>query len=108
VVRWADLTFVFARDTLLGWSVGDPRAGWSSADDPPLTAGVASGLRSLDGLGVGSLYSDFSDAYDTGGARWSVEPIPGGTKHVGFGAVITTVIEKDGLITGMGTSLPDC
>jgi heat shock protein HslJ len=108
VVRWVDLTLVFARGTLLGWSVGDPRAGWSSADDPPLTAGVASDLRSVDGIGVGSSYSDLAAAYNTGGTGWSVEPIPGGTKHVGFGAVITTVIESDGRITGIGTSLPDC
>lgn len=113
LVRWRNLSMSFAgnddsNSSLLGWSIGDPRAGWSERDGPPITATEIADLRTADGIGVGSSYADFASAYITEESHWGTDPITGGTMHYRFGAVVMNVIEQGGTITGIGSAVPDC
>jgi len=120
ILRWGDLSIAFWRkagaESIWSWSVGNPAvSGYEDRREPNIPASpTATGLRTPEGIGVGSTFDDLSDVY---GERFQFFPL---TPDDASGVHIATpdpktpaganlsLMELGGPIVGIGSTLKFC
>jgi hypothetical protein len=120
ILRWGDLSIAFWRkdgaESIWSWSVGDPSvSGYGDRREPNIPAAPErTGLRTAEGISVGSSFDDVADAYDqkfqfvpetpedTSGIHMATA-----TAKTAAGAAIS-MLEVGGPIVGIGSTLPFC
>jgi hypothetical protein len=121
VLRWGDLSIAFWKaddgtEQIWSWSVGDPSvSGWKDRREPNIPASPErSGLRTTTGIGVGSTFTEVSDAYGDQFQFIPLTPDDASGIHLAAGALdqqtgsSVSMLEKSGFITGIGATLTFC
>ena len=120
ILRWGDLSIAFWRkagaESIWSWSVGDPSvSGYGDRREPNIPASpIPTGIRTTEGISVGSSFEDVSDAY---GEQFQFRPqtpedtsgihLATATAKTAAGASMS-LLEVGGPITGIGSTLHFC
>lgn len=121
ILRWGDLSIAFWKaddgtEQIWSWSVGDPSvSGWADRREPNIPASPErSGLRTNEGIAVGSTFADVSDAYGEQFQFIPLTPDDASGIHLATGAIdqqtgsSMSMLEKNGFVTGIGATLTFC
>ncbi len=120
ILRWGDLSIAFWRkdgaESIWSWSVGDPAvSGYGDRREPNIPASpAATGLRTAEGVSVGSTFADVYEAYDEQFQFFPSTPDDASGIHLATSATKTpagagmSLMEVDDLITGIGSALAIC
>ena len=120
ILRWGDLSIAFWRkagtESIWSWSVGNPAvSGYDDRREPNIPASPApTGLRTPEGISVGSSFDDLADAYGETFQFFPLTPDDVRGVHVATpdpktraGASLS-MMEVGGPIVGIGSTLNFC